>query len=293
MGYGRPSVRALPFCLALLLGAAAPARAGHEVSSANELFGVVSRPTDDRRVEVVGSYTRGCIRGAVELPTSGPGWQVMRLSRNRDWGHPALVGFVERLAAETRREEDGGLLVGDMGQPRGGPMRFGHASHQIGLDVDVWLMPPPARLLSLDERESLIAASMLKGDAYAVDLARFGRYPAALIRRAAGFSEVERVFVSPGIKKALCAAAEGDRSWLRKVRPWYGHDDHMHVRLRCPPGQPLCRGQDPPPEGDGCGGELRWWLGRASHRPRDLLEPAQPVPLAGLPAACREVLREP
>jgi penicillin-insensitive murein DD-endopeptidase len=292
MRYGRSFVRAVSLCLALL-GAAAPVRAGQEALSANELFGIASKPTKDRHIEVIGSYTRGCVQGAVELPTSGPGWQVMRLSRHRNWGHPALVDFIEHLAAKIRREGDSGLLIGDLGQPRGGPMRFGHASHQIGLDVDIWLMPPPTQRLSPDERESLIAVSMLKEGAYAVDLARFGHYQAALIRRAAEFPEVARIFVNPGIKKALCATAEGNRSWLGKVRPWYGHDDHMHVRLGCPAGQPLCHDQDPPPKDDGCGDELRWWLSQTPSKPKDLLKPARPVSLAELPAACRKVLRAP
>ena len=61
--------------------------------------------------------------GGAALPVDGPAWQVMRLSRNRNWGHPDLVALVERLAIEAK-EKDGwnGLLVGDLAQPRGGPM---------------------------------------------------------------------------------------------------------------------------------------------------------------------------
>ena len=50
-----------------------------------------------------------------------------------------------------------GFLVGDISQPRGGPMFTGHASHQIGLDADVWLTPMPDRTLSRAERESMPA----------------------------------------------------------------------------------------------------------------------------------------
>jgi penicillin-insensitive murein endopeptidase len=279
--------------LALALVAAAPARAGAEAASANALFGAVERPTADRHAAVIGSYARGCLQGAVELPLSGPGWQVMRPSRNRSWGHPSLVRFVETLATDTRRDEGAGLLIGDLGQPRGGPARFGHASHQIGLDVDIWLMPSPARLLSRDERESLAPVSMVEDGSHAVDPARFGPYQAALIRRAARFAEVARIFVSPGIKQALCASAESDRAWLGKVRPWYGHTEHLHVRLRCPSGQTDCRDQDPPPKSDGCDGDLHAWLKRPPYQPKAMSKPARPVALADLPAACREVLRGP
>lgn len=280
--------------LAVSLAAAASVSAADgETLSANQLFGAVREPTADRRPEVIGSYARGCLRGAVELPASGPGWEVMRLSRNRNWGHPSLVRFIERLAAETERADGVGILVGDLGQPRGGPARFGHASHQTGLDADIWLMPPPPRPLSLDDRERLVPVSMVQDDRYAVDPSRFGRRQAALIRRAALSPEVARIFVNPGIKAALCATAEGDRRWLGKVRPWWGHDAHMHVRLRCPAGQPSCEDQDPPPAGDGCGAELERWLGQTSYKPKDTTRPARPVALAALPAQCRVVLREP
>ena len=94
----------------------------------------------------VGYYPRGCLQGGIELPTTGPTWQVMRLSRNRNWGHPELVKFLERfapLAAEATGWK--GILIGDMAQPRGGPLPFGHKSHQTGLDVDIWFMPMPDR----------------------------------------------------------------------------------------------------------------------------------------------------
>jgi murein endopeptidase len=37
-----------------------------------------------------------------------------------------------------------GLLIGDMSQPRDGPMLYGHSSHQIGLDVDITPMKTSA-----------------------------------------------------------------------------------------------------------------------------------------------------
>ena len=93
----------------------------------------------------IGFYSRGCLAGGRPLPVNGPAWQVMRLSRNRNWGHPALIAFLERFRAQGADGQPlAGILVGDMSQPRGGPMLTGHASHQIGLDVDVWLTPMPA-----------------------------------------------------------------------------------------------------------------------------------------------------
>ena len=65
---------------------------------ANELFGAAPGPAP-LAARAIGSYARGCLAGAVALPINGPDWQVMRLSRNRNWGHPRLVDFLERFAA--------------------------------------------------------------------------------------------------------------------------------------------------------------------------------------------------
>jgi penicillin-insensitive murein endopeptidase len=280
---------------AFLLTVPIEARAGtgRAPPSANALFGAVGQPTAGPESRILGSYARGCLEGAEQLPVEGPGWQVVRLSRNRSWGHPELIDFIERLAAAGRRAGEPSLVIGDMSQPRGGPLRYGHASHQIGLDVDIWLSPPPTPPLSPEQRERLVPVSMLKQGQYSVDPNRFGGFQAALIHRAALFPEVERIFVNPGIKKALCLTAGTDRAWLGKVRPWYGHDEHMHVRLRCPPGQTFCKPQDPPPAGDGCGRDLARWLAQDFYLPPVLDKPARPLALAALPAACRAVLREP
>ncbi|MGZ5917266.1 MAG: penicillin-insensitive murein endopeptidase, partial [Methyloceanibacter sp.] len=102
---------------------------------AKELFGSVTTPTP-LAARAIGSYAKGCLSGGISLPINGPDWQVMRLSRNRNWGTPQLLDFLERLASDARALDGWpGLLVGDMAQPRGGPMITGHSSHQIGLDA--------------------------------------------------------------------------------------------------------------------------------------------------------------
>lgn len=260
---------------------------------AKELFGDFAAPARAAAPRVIGGYSKGCLAGAVALPSDGPGWQAMRLSRNRTWGHPSLIAFVERLAREAQAEGWPGLLVGDLAQPRGGPMRTGHASHQIGLDVDLWLTPMPERRLTAEERETLGAVSMLRDGTREVDPARFGPPQVAVIRRAARDPEVARIFVHPGIKQALCAVAGSDRGWLQKVRPWWGHDAHFHVRLACPADQPLCQDQDTPPDGDGCGAELAWWLSDEPWLPKPPGPPPKPLLLADLPEECRAVVTEP
>ncbi len=170
-------------------------------------------------------------------------------------------------------------------------MRTGHASHQIGLDVDLWLTPMPDRPLSDAERESISAVSMLRPGTRTVDEALLTDAHIALIRRASLDPEVARIFVHPAIKQSMCDRAVGDRAWLSKIRPWWGHDAHFHVRLACPSGERLCHDQDPPAPGDGCGADLAWWLTEEPWRPKPPGPPAAPLRLADLPAACSTVLR--
>jgi penicillin-insensitive murein endopeptidase len=273
----------LPILLALAL--ATPALAE---PPARQLFGAVHTPTGGPAISI-GSYAKGCLAGAVQLPADGPNWQAMRLSRDRRWGTPELVGYIESLAASAAQDGWPGLLVGDMGGARGGPMPSGHASHQIGLDVDIWLRPMPGHTLSAKERETLSASSVLKKGTRDVDPKRFGEAQRLLLYRAAQIPGVARIFVAPGIQRAMCGINWRDRSVLGKLRPWYGHDDHFHVRLACPPGAQFCEDQDPPPAGDGCGAELDYWFTDAPYKP-STTPPAPPLTLADLPKQCRAVL---
>jgi len=265
---------------------------------AKVLFGRMMAPADlDSRS--IGFYSRGCLAGAQALPITGPAWQVMRLSRNRNWGMPELVAYIEKFATDAQAQLGWpGLLIGDMSQPRGGPMVSGHASHQIGLDVDIWLDPMPDHVLSPEERETISATSYIRPGTHVVlDKAKWTDAQSRLLHQAASYDQVERIFVNPGIKKQLCETAGSDRAWLRKIRPWYLHDDHFHVRLYCPPGMAGCKAQDPPPAGDGCGSNLAWWLSPAPYapppKPVKPVKPKPPLTLAGLPSACRDVLNAP
>jgi penicillin-insensitive murein DD-endopeptidase len=248
--------------------------------------------------KVIGTYNRGCVAGAAPMPLNGETWQVMRLSRNRNWGHPDLIALLKRLAAKAHRDAGWpGILIGDIGQPRGGPALSGHASHQIGLDADIWLTPMPDHRLSRNEREDMSAVMMVREDRLDVDPRVFTPGHLAVIRDAAQEPSVQRIFVNPAIKKALCRDAKGDRSWLTKVRPWWGHDYHFHIRMLCPPGNPDCHGQPDQNGGDGCSAEdLAYWFQDSVLHPPPPKEPEKPPPpvtMAQLPAACRAVLKAP
>jgi len=207
----------------------------------------------------IGWYAKGCLAGGVHLADTGPNWQAMRLSRNRAWGHPKLIKLVRRLASDAQNKDGWpGLLVGDIAQPRGGPMVTGHASHQVGLDADIWLTPMPDRVLTRKEREDIQATTMLDKTSLKVDPNVWTGKHLALIKRAASYPEVERIFVHPAIKKALCEGAGKDRAWLGKVRPLWGHNYHFHIRIGCPNGG--CQSQPGVTGDDGCGKELTEWL---------------------------------
>jgi penicillin-insensitive murein endopeptidase len=232
------------------------------------------------------------------MPITGDTWQVMRLSRNRNWGHPDLIALLKRLSVKAHKDAGWpGILVGDMGQPRGGPALTGHASHQIGLDADIWLTPMPDHLLSREEREEISATMMVRDDRLDVDPKVFTPGHVAVIRDAAQEPAVQRIFVNAAIKKALCREAKGDRSWLSKVRPWYGHDYHFHIRMRCPSGTSECQGQPDQDGGEGCSAsDLAYWFKDSILHPEPPKEPPKPahgITLAQLPAACRQVLNAP
>jgi penicillin-insensitive murein endopeptidase len=256
---------------------------------AKELFGRKREPAA-LAARAIGSYARGCVAGATALPVDGDTWQVMRLSRNRQWGHPRLIAFLERVGKRVPGINGWpGILVGDISQPRGGPMLTGHASHQLGLDADVWLTPMPDRRLSREEREMMSATDMVRPDRLDIDPSVWTPKHTALIRAVAREPEVARIFVNAGIKKALCREAGNDRGWLTKVRPMFGHNYHFHIRLWCPRGEAGCADQDAPPSGDGCGAELDRWLTQAMRFPKPG-KPRPPMTMAQLPSECRQVL---
>ena len=275
---------------ALILSLALPAQAE---PAAKQLFGA-KRTATAQPAEPFGSYAKGCLAGAAELPETGPTWQAMRLSRNRNWGHPEVITFIEDLSRFAATQPGWrGLYIGDISQPRGGPMLTGHSSHQIGLDVDIWMLPASNLGLSRQQREDISSISLRRAEgAYVND--SWTRQHHEIIKAAASDRRVARIFVFPGAKVQMCADEKGNRAWLRKVRPWWGHHYHFHVRLECPRGMRGCVDQDAPPPGDGCD-EAQDWVNNILNPPPP--DPNAPAPrqrrelvLTDLPQECRNVL---
>ncbi len=247
---------------------------------AKQLFGTEATASSGA-ADPVGSYANGCLAGGVALAETGPTWQAMRLSRNRNWGHPDLIDYLQTLSAKAAQQPGwDGLYIGDLSQPRGGPMLTGHRSHQIGLDADIWMRPADNLTLSVRDRENISSISTRRANgAYTND--SWTRAHHEIMKAAASDPRVARIFVFPGAKVQMCADETGDRAWLNKIRPWWGHHYHFHVRLSCPPGATGCVDQAPPPPGDGCA-DAQVWVD-------NILNPPPPDPDAPPPAPRREL----
>jgi len=208
----------------------------------------------------IGTTNNGCLQGAASLPQSGPGYELIRVGRNRRFGHPNLVAYIRRLGAAARRARLGPVIVGDLSQPRGGPTPTGHRSHQTGLDADISYIAPRGipRHLSRLARESLTPIAVIDLKTHNTTRA-WKPSVIKLLALAAADPAVDRIFVNPAIKKMACAGRTAKAAWQGRLRPWHLHHDHFHVRLKCPPDSPLCVPQKPPPD-DGCGASLTWWF---------------------------------
>lgn len=234
-----------------------------------------------------GPSTGGCLLGAVQLPPRGDGFETIHLQRSNFWGAPEAIERLELLGRQARAVGLPDLYVEDISRRFGGPLPGGHLSHQVGLDADVGLDMRPRSPLPPGEREAVELPSLVRPDGRGVVPERWSDRVITLLRLTASLPDVDRVLVNPAIKRQLCEDVSGDRSWLRLIRPWYGHAAHMHIRFRCPAGQAECQQSPPPPVGDGCDATLQWWFDQ-------LDQPAKPSPapqrVPTPPAACRAIL---
>ena len=230
---------------------------------AKNIFGKLKVPTT-KNSSSIGSYAKGCLDGAHALPLRGPNWQVLHPSRKRNWGHPETVELVKRLSKKATEIGWVGLYIGDISQARGGPMRYGHKSHQMGLDVDIWLTKPKSVTLTVDELKAVKPISIRSKDHRETNN-KWTIEHMEILKASALDKSVDRVFITAPAKIWMCERAEGDRSWLQKIRPLGGHHQHFHIRLKCPVGSPLCQTQKPlirdiSQSDDGCDHTLKWWV---------------------------------
>lgn len=189
--------------------------------------------------QAVGGFANGCIIGAQPLPLNSPNYQVMRTDQRRYFGHPDLLAFIQRLSSQANQKALGTVLIGDMAMPAGGRFSSGHASHQSGLDVDIWLQLPRQRW-SAQQLLKPQPIDLVSGDGKQVVASQWQPQIESLIKLAAQDAEVTRIFVNPAIKQRLCwmpapiaLAAQG----APVVRP-----SCAHARAPALPGrQPECQ----------------------------------------------------
>jgi penicillin-insensitive murein DD-endopeptidase len=294
-----------PIAALLVTAACAAPIASYGEQLANKLFGAKTDASDQNPMPI-GTYAKGCSAGAVQLPETGPTWQAMRLSRGRNWGQPEMIAYLQDLSREAVKVGWKGLYIGDISQPRGGPMTSGHSSHQIGLDADVWMLPPSSLRLSRAQRESISSIPVRSSDQRSVTK-NWTRSHALLLKAAASDARVDRIFVAAAVKIEMCKTAKAsDTPWLQKIRPIYGHDTHFHVRLKCPSGASSCQTQKPTVAtlskgGNGCDETLQWWVTDYLNPPKakPSTKPKKPTPrkrgprdytMADLPNQCKNVL---
>ena len=216
----------------------------------------------ESNTQIYGEYANGCIDGAVELK-AGRNYQLQIWGKNRHYGHPEHVDFILDLVKDAKKHNLPDLLIGDMSGPVGGAFaKSSHGSHQPGLDVVIsfdFATPKKTQYELTHPDDIYIVDTKNRPTSY------FNQDRATLIYLAAIDPRVERIFVAPGIKKRMCQLyldKDMDLTWLSKVRPWFGHRGHMHVRLGCPKDSPYCVKQKPNPvlEDYGCGYEVDSWI---------------------------------
>ena len=240
--------------LGLLLGIASMGVGywGAESARADEM-GTLSQD------QVGGFYSRdGRLQEAAQLPEVGVGFVKLFLPRDRAFGSTDLVGLIQEVAAALREVFPVGsrLQVGDLSAERGGKISL-HSSHQNGLDVDL-------RFFGVDGREqdpSLVNGfdeRFVRGGRVTDNFDREQNWE--LVSHLVGSGKVQRIFIDPAIKREFCRRAgtssEVDEV-LRRLRPYPNHDDHIHVRLYCPAGNPRCVSQAEVEAGTGCS-RRRW-----------------------------------
>jgi penicillin-insensitive murein endopeptidase len=203
--------------------------------------------------QAIGFYSNGRLHAASSLAMDGPGYMHFNVERNRHYGTAGLITLLESAAAEIREKRPEGerLQIGDIAAEHGGVVS-GHVSHQNGLDADLIYF-------RLDHLEAWAS-----GDHFVTPKGTLSdnfdtERNFELIHILVASGRVNRIFMDPVIKKGFCsyAAAHGGinsaADTLRRMSPYPNHQDHMHVRLTCPPTSPQCQAQTPEvPAGDGC-----------------------------------------
>lgn len=252
---------------------------------------MISLATTEAHAKVYGDYNRGCLTESAALPEYGIGYQSTRRSRQMFYAHPETIKAIETLGAKVFTEGLGTVLIGNLSKKNGGPLFEHSISHQNGLDFDVSYFvskEPLSDVMSQNyEFKSLLGYEKNK-----LNQKLWDEKIAELLKVTAELPQVERILVDPLIKKQLCET-EKQEEWFSKIRPWFKHDNHFHVRLKCPQDSPDCVPQAPPSRDFGCEGpEFEWWFSEEAHLMRlgKLKKPSADKKATPYPEVCQSIL---
>lgn len=217
----------------------------------------LSAEADYLASDPIGYYSDGLLKNGVRLPDEGPGYMHLFLHRNRGWGTQEMIDLITKSAESMDKKfpKVDRLQVGDISQEGGGPVTDLHDSHQNGLDVDLTYYRTNKIEQSPSHINGFAELMVVRGKiSKNFDSARNWQFLKTLHAN----GDVQRIFMDPVIKKEICRYARSVKESavhlevLRSLRPYPNHQEHMHVRLKCPPDAKECRSQDDPPAGSGC-----------------------------------------
>lgn len=203
--------------------------------------------------QTYGYYSRGSLKLADQQLDSSFIYQLFP-RRKRNYANKVLVDAINAAANEifTVDQDSERLQVGDFSAKAGGKLN-NHNSHQNGLDVDVVYLrydrgEQPVNRSTLEE--SFVKNGQVTSN---FDVERNWQ----LIKDLVTNNDVNRIFVDEKIKDLFCERYQDTTDLLvtetlRRMRPWRSHDDHLHLRLKCPESQLHCESQNEPPVGDSC-----------------------------------------
>lgn len=256
------------------------------VANAEILDWHLAKSPTSNQSQIYGTYSAGCMDGGIKLPVKGAGYYLGGVHDNRAYGQPELINYIKKLGRFVSTDLKRTLVIGDLSSPRGGPAPLFsslHQSHQNGLDVDIWFRAAK----KTENADKIKQVLMLDSSWNNINSKYWTEDNVQILKEAASFEEVDRIFVNPVIKKELCREHSGEK-WMGKIRGWWGHAEHFHVRLKCPEGSTNCQPQKPVPDGDGCGEELAWWFSEEAKSGST----KEPRKYPELPKECEVVYKE-
>ncbi len=258
---------------------AAAAAANPEAPStpAKELFARKATPFPGP-ARSIGGYADGCLGGALRAADHGPRLAGDAAIAQSQLGQSEAHRLPRTIRPQRARRSAGTACWSATCRSRAAARCItGHASHQIGLDADIWFTPMPDHVLSREEREFNGAVNMVRSRSsrrrsQGMDATRSTQ----LVRAAAQDPVVTRIFVNAAIKKAMCSEAGiGSRMAVRRCGRGGATPNTFMSASRCPADSPECKPQPPPDAGDGCGHELDYWFKDSMLHPTPPLDSAE------------------